>query len=181
MPYPYYNAQPYSMGYNQQNFANAAQPTGGLYCRPVTCIDEVRATQVDFSGNPMVFLDAAHGMAYTKIFNAATGDSEIIQYRRVNAQQVQPVTMEAFSQLQQTVASLRQELDALKKPVKEEYHAESDPQYPDRYSQRRRPYADDYDRGAEQSRLETSEQYLARQKRSTVGADRPEHVSGERD
>lgn len=181
MPYPYYNAQPYSMGYNQQNFANAAQPTGGLYCRPVTCIDEVRATQVDFSGNPMVFLDAAHGMAYTKIFNAATGDSEIIQYRRVNAQQMQPVTMEAFSQLQQTVASLRQELDALKKPVKEEYHAEPDPQYPDRYSQRRRPYADDYDRGAEQPRLETSEQYLARQKRSAVGADRPEYVSGERD
>jgi hypothetical protein len=74
---------------------------------------------------------------------------------------------------------MRRELDAIKNPAKEEYYAEHDPQYSDRYSQRRRPYADDYDRGAEQSRLETSEQYLARQKRSTVGADRPEHVSGE--
>lgn len=178
MPYPYYNPQPFSAGYNQQNFASTPQPTGGLYCRPVTCIDEVRATQVDFSGNPMVFLDAAHGMAYTKIFNAATGDSEIIQYRRVNAQQMQPVTMEAFSQLQKTVGDLRRELDAMKN-VREEYYEQPDPQHPDRYSQRRRPHADDYDRGGEQSRLETGEQYLARQKRSTTGADRPEHVSGE--
>lgn len=181
MPYPYYNPQPFSTGYNQQNFANTPQPTGGLYCRPVTCIDEVRATQVDFSGNPMVFLDAAHGMAYTKIFNAATGDSEIIQYRRVNAQQMQPVTMEAFCQLQKTVGDLRRELDAIKNPVKEEYYEQPDPQYSDRHSQRRRPHADDYDRGGEQPRLETSAEYLARQKRSTAGADRPEYVPGERD
>lgn len=174
MAYPYYNTNPFGMGYQQQN----TQQSSGLFCRPVTCLDEVRATPVDFSGNPMVFLDAAHGMAYTKIFNAATGDSEIIQYRRVNAQQTQPVTMEAFAQLQQTVASLRQELDALKKPVKEEYHAEPDPQYSDRYSQRRRPYADDYDGGGEQPRLETSTEYLARQKRSTAGANRPEYVPG---
>lgn len=180
MPYPYYNAQPYSMGYNQQNFANAAQPTGGLYCRPVTCIDEVRATQVDFSGNPMVFLDAAHGMAYTKIFNAATGDSEIIQYRRVNAQQVQPVTMEVFSQLQKTVTDMRRELDAIKNPAKEECQYEQpDPQYSERYSQRRRPHADDYCRNADQSQPETGAEYPARQKRTAVGADRSEYVPGE--
>lgn len=174
MAYPYYNnPQPFPMNYNSGN------QQSGLFCRPVTCLDEVRATPVDFSGNPMVFLDAAHGMAYTKIFNAATGDSEIIQYRRVNAQQMQPVTMEAFSQLQQTVASLRQELDAIKNPVREEYHEQPDSQYPDRYPQRRRPYADDYDRGAEQPRLETGTEYLARQKRAAAGADRPEHVPGE--
>lgn len=182
MPYPYYNAQPYSMGYNQQNFANTAQNPGGLHCRPVTCIDEVRATQVvDFSGTPMVFLDAAHGMAYTKAFNAATGDSEIIQYRRVNAQQMQPVTMEAFSQLQQTVATLQQKLESIKNVrVKEEYpYEQPDRQYPQCYPQRRKPYADDYADSAEQPQLETSDQYLARQRRSAARADSTEHVQGE--
>ncbi len=173
--YPYYQP-PMMMGYQQP----AQQQQTGLFCRPVTCLEEVRATPVDFSGNPMVFLDAAHGMAYTKIFNSATGDSEIIQYRRVNAQQMQPVTMEAFSQLQQTVIDLRRELDAIKNPVKEEYpYEQHDRQYPQCYPQRRKPYADDYADGTEQPQLETSDQYLARQRRSAARADSTEYVQGE--
>lgn len=174
--YPYYQP-PMMMGYQQP----VQQQQNGLFCRPVTCLDEVRATPVDFSGSPMVFLDAAHGMAYTKAFNSMTGDSEIIQYRRVAAQQPQTVSVEAFAQLQQTVATLQQELDAIKNPrIKEEYQYEQpDRQYPDRYPQRRKPYADDYADSAEQPQFETGDQYLARQRRSAARADGPEHVQGE--
>lgn len=177
MPYPYYNPHPFSAGY-AQNFSNNAPTNDGLFCRMVSCVDEVRATPADFSGKPLVFLDASHGLTYTKVFNPATGESEIGTYRRVNEQQAQPVMMEEFVRLQQMVVSLRQELDAIKKPMKEECYAEPDSQYSDRYSQRRRPHADDYDRSDEHPRIETSEQYLARQKRSAAGTNRAEYVPG---
>lgn len=174
MPYPYYNPHPFSAGYTQ-NFNNA--PTNdGLFCRMVSCVDEVRATPADFSGKPLVFLDASHGLAYTKVFNSATGEIEIGTYRRVNEQQAQPVMMEEFVRLQQMVVSLQRELDAIKKPMKEECYAEPDSQYPDRYSQRGKSYADNYESSTEQPRLETSEQYLARQRRSAVRDDRTEYV-----
>lgn len=175
MPYPYYNPHPFSAGYTQ-NFSNNAPTNDGLFCRMVSCVDEVRATPADFSGKPLVFLDASHGLAYTKMFNSATGEIEIGTYRRVNERQAQPVMMEEFVRLQQMVVSLQQELDAIKKPMKEECYAEPDSQYPDRYSQRGKSYADNYESSTEQPRLETSEQYLARQRRSAVRDDRTEYV-----
>lgn len=174
--YPYHNYQQ-PTGYQQSIFQQFPQQNG-LFCRPVTCLEEVRAVPVDFGGAPMVFLDAAHGMVYTKVFNSMTGEADVVQYQRVNSQPPQTVSFEDFHQLQQTVSQLQQELEGVKyqrKRVREGDY-ESDNRYFESYSQRGKSHADNYDSSTEQSQLETSEQYLARQRRSAVRDDRTEYV-----
>lgn len=101
--YPYLT-MPYS-GINQ------TQPQLGLKGRPVSSIDEVRATSIDFDGSVFFFPDLANKRIYTKQINV-DGTSTLNLYELkpipVEAPVSQYVTREefetAFSQLQQKIA-----------------------------------------------------------------------------
>lgn len=69
----------------QQSFARMpVQPI--LKGRPVTSIDEVRATSVDFDGSISYFPDLANGKIYTKQINM-DGTSKILMYEPVEIPQ----------------------------------------------------------------------------------------------
>lgn len=76
--YPYQTYQPYQ------------QPM--ITCIPVASFEEARAVQTDFSGQPKVMLDAAHGCIYVKYFNQSSGMSEISVYKKVVEQPPLPIT-----------------------------------------------------------------------------------------
>ena len=88
-----------------------AQPQLGLKGRPVSSIDEVRATSIDFDGSVFFFPDLANKRIYTKQINV-DGTSTLNLYELkpipVEAPVSQYVTREefetAFSQLQQKIA-----------------------------------------------------------------------------
>ncbi len=65
MNYPYYNPQ---MMYQQpQMMRNVEQqPQFGIKGRPVSSIEEVRATSIDFDGSVFFFPDLANRKIYTK-------------------------------------------------------------------------------------------------------------------
>ena len=69
----------------QQSYARMpVQPI--LKGRPVTSIDEVRATSVDFDGSISYFPDLANGKIYTKQINM-DGTSKILMYEPVEIPQ----------------------------------------------------------------------------------------------
>lgn len=182
--YPYHNYQQPMMGYQQpmMGYQQPVQPVqqSDIFCRRVSCVDEVRAFPVDFNGSPALFWDVSHGTVYTKAFNPATGESEVVQYQRTNAQKPQTVSIEEFQQLQQTVSDLQQTMSRLMQRQKEEtIYEQPDRQYHDSYPQRCRPDENDYAGGSEQPQFETGRQYLERKRRQAAGADSPEYVQGE--
>lgn len=104
--------QPPQNGFNQfpTNFPamqqNAPQPPTaaprqGFMCIPVTCREQVVATQIPFDGSTTFFVDTAAGMIYAKTFDLNTGAAPIQEYVRVENTQVQPefVPMSMFKEL----------------------------------------------------------------------------------
>lgn len=76
---------PIAQGQMQQPFARTPiQPI--LKGKPVTSIDEVRATSVDFDGSISYFPDLANGRIYTKQINM-DGTSKILMYEPVEIPQ----------------------------------------------------------------------------------------------
>lgn len=101
--YPYLMTPQYNV--------NQPLPQLGLKGRPVSSIDEVRATSIDFDGSVFFFPDLANKRIYTKQINV-DGTSTLNLYELkpipVEAPVSQYVTREefetAFSQLQQKIA-----------------------------------------------------------------------------
>lgn len=111
--------QPPQNGFNQfpTNFPtmqqNAPQPPTaaprqGFMCIPVTCREQVVATQIPFDGSTTFFVDTAAGMIYAKTFDLNTGAAPIQEYVRVEHTQVQPefVPMAMFKELLAKVEQL---------------------------------------------------------------------------
>ena len=63
----------------QQNPVQAptAAPRQGFMCIPVTCREQVVATQIPFDGSTTFFVDTAAGMIYAKAFDPNTGMAPI--------------------------------------------------------------------------------------------------------
>lgn len=94
----------------QQNSVQAptAAPRQGFMCIPVTCREQVVATQIPFDGSTTFFVDTAAGMIYAKAFDPNTGMAPIQEYVRVEHTQVQPefVPMTMFKELLAKVEQL---------------------------------------------------------------------------
>lgn len=94
----------------QQNPVQAptAAPRQGFMCIPVTCREQVVATQIPFDGSTTFFVDTAAGMIYAKAFDPNTGMAPIQEYVRVEHTQVQPefVPMAMFKELLAKVEQL---------------------------------------------------------------------------
>lgn len=94
----------------QQNPMQAltAAPRQGFMCIPVTCREQVVATQIPFDGSTTFFVDTAAGMIYAKTFDLNTGAAPIQEYVRVEHTQVQPefVPMAMFKELLAKVEQL---------------------------------------------------------------------------
>ena len=97
--YPYYTAPQFY----QQRYPTLEQPQPqiGIKGRPVTSIDEVRATTIDFDGSVFYFPDLANKRIYTKQINI-DGTSTLNTYElkpMINNSQNQYVTREEFERL----------------------------------------------------------------------------------
>lgn len=94
----------------QQNPVQAptAAPRQGFMCIPVTCREQVVATQIPFDGSTTFFVDTAAGVIYAKTFDLNTGAAPIQEYVRVEHTQVQPefVPMAMFKELLAKVEQL---------------------------------------------------------------------------
>lgn len=94
----------------QQNPVQAptVAPRQGFMCIPVTCREQVVATQIPFDGSTTFFVDTAAGMIYAKAFDPNTGMAPIQEYVRVEHTQVQPefVPMGMFKELLAKVEQL---------------------------------------------------------------------------
>lgn len=131
--YPMYQYQPQQMGYQpqmqpmyqpyqpQMQPQQAQQADAMLYCRMVASADEARGVPVDFNGRPMVFPHLSAGRIYVKAFDVGSGSAVFREFRMVDdAQETQtavkdpPAPMSAVQALEQTVARLQEELQALK-------------------------------------------------------------------
>lgn len=85
-----------------------AAPRQGFMCIPVTCREQVVATQIPFDGSTTFFVDTAAGMIYAKTFDLTTGAAPIQEYVRMEPAQVQPefVPMGMFRELLAKVEQL---------------------------------------------------------------------------
>ena len=94
----------------QQNPVQAptAAPRQGFMCIPVTCREQVVATQIPFDGSTTFFVDTAAGVIYAKAFDPNTGMAPIQEYVRMEHTQVQPefVPMGMFKELLAKVEQL---------------------------------------------------------------------------
>ena len=102
--YPYYTAPQY---YPQMRYVPAEQTQPQIKGRPVTSIEEVRATTIDFDGSVFFFPDLANKRIYTKQINY-DGTSTINTYEllpTLNNSEPQFVTRDEFDKL---IAQLHQ-------------------------------------------------------------------------
>lgn len=114
--------------------ATQAQPAG-LAGRMVTSREEALGVPVDFSGQPMLFPDLAHGVVYVKVFNAGTGASDFREYRLQTGDTELPTgeamkadvswaKAEDLEKLREETRQIREDIAAMKrarKKVVEEY------------------------------------------------------------
>lgn len=77
--------QPAQMPMQQQAQMPAAMP-----CRLVSCIEEVKASPADLSGEPALFYNPHAGIFYTKALDRATGRTDVQTYGRLQPEQEQP-------------------------------------------------------------------------------------------
>lgn len=108
----------YSNYYQQQLMRNVI-PQQGLKGRPVSSLDEVRATAVDFDGSISYFPSLANDTIYTKQINL-DGTSSIKIYELVETPSTQAAAFPAMNNLvtkeefSKTINSLLQEIAQLK-------------------------------------------------------------------
>lgn len=95
--------------------AQMAPQTPGMALRPVTSLQEVAASQINFDGSAHWFYDTAGDKIYSKTFDFNTGTAPIVTYvREQPAPPVQFVTVEAFEALMQDLQDVKSELDKLR-------------------------------------------------------------------
>ena len=98
----YQPSQPSTANYQSQ----IRQPVGGLKGRPVSSIDEARASSVDFDGSVFYFPDLANKCIYTKQINM-DGTATLLMYELKEIpvpQQPNFITREEF---ENTIAQLK--------------------------------------------------------------------------
>lgn len=80
-------AQQMMQGMQPMQMMQPAQQTQqGMACRPVSCIDEVRAWPVDLSGAPLIFYNPQAQRFYTKTLNTMTGSSAVVEFEPTQPQ-----------------------------------------------------------------------------------------------
>lgn len=122
--YPYYpQQQPVYQPRPVYQYVDQAQPQLGIKGRPVSSIEEARATSIDFDGSVFYFPDLANKRIYTKQINM-DGTSTLNVYEWKNEPAVnspQYVTREEF---EATLAQLKQAISSTEQPAKKEPVAE---------------------------------------------------------
>ena len=101
----------------QQQMVRPAYPSSGLYSnriRPVSSLDEARASVIDFDGSVFYFPDAANKKIYTKQINL-DGTSLLNMYVLQEIPTTpQPDTYVSKDEFQQTVSLLLGEINKMK-------------------------------------------------------------------
>lgn len=131
MPYPYnypnYGAFNTIPSYNPQGFAAVAPQTApttqggvnapsGFLCRPVTSKAQAEVEQIPFDGSTTYFVDTANGKIYAKTFNFSNGTAPLVTYIREEEKPVvQYAPADAVEALRAEVASLKEEIESMKK------------------------------------------------------------------
>lgn len=103
---PQYAAIPYAP---QQRMPYVEQPQIGIKGRPVSSIEEVKATSIDFDGSVFFFPDLANKKIYTKQINLdGTSTLNVYELKNIPIETVQFVTREEFetvlAQLKEKIA-----------------------------------------------------------------------------
>lgn len=117
MDYPQYYQQPpqqpqqqFYGGYQRQ--AQQIQPTApGYVCKPVASREEAAATSTDYFSLGVIMPDLGHDMVYLKRFNAKSGESEFMDFKRIVPEQAPTVEYATKADLD----ALRAELAPKKK------------------------------------------------------------------
>lgn len=121
--FPYFPQQ--QQQYPYATMPRMEQPYVGIKGRPVSSIEEVKATSIDFDGSVFVFPDLANKKIYTKQINL-DGTSTLNTYELKNPPPVIDntslfVTREEFNnaieQLKEKIAPPHQEVTQQQKPV----------------------------------------------------------------
>ena len=124
--YNYYpittNPQVSQQSYNP--YLRQAPPQTGLKGRPVSSLEEVRASSIDFDGSVFYFPDMANRRIYTKQINidgtATLNVYELIELKNEPKEGIVLPSMEKFvtkEELQQVLAQFRQSLDEKTAPT----------------------------------------------------------------
>ena len=118
--YNYYpittNPQVSQQSYNP--YLRQAPPQTGLKGRPVSSLEEVRASSIDFDGSVFYFPDMANRRIYTKQINidgtATLNVYELIELKNETKEGIALPSMDKFvtkEELQQVLTQFRQSLD----------------------------------------------------------------------
>lgn len=124
--YNYYpitaNPQVSQQSYNP--YLRQAPPQTGLKGRPVSSLEEVRASSIDFDGSVFYFPDIANKRIYTKQINidgtAVLNVYELIELKNETKESIVLPSMDKFvtkEELQQVLAQFRQSLDEKTAPT----------------------------------------------------------------
>ena len=93
----------------------------GMMMRPVTSLQEAAASQINFDGTAHWFYDTSADRLYSKTFDFQTGTAPIITYvREQPAPVVRYATVEVVESLVNEIQNLKNELDMLRKGVRNE-------------------------------------------------------------
>lgn len=102
---PNMGTAPYSGG-----FTAGVQTLKG---RQVASVDEVKAAQVDFSGNISYYPCPNQNVIYAKYLDMNTGSAIILEFRPQPVQQPQYADMNAVRTLEQRIANIEQALGGM--------------------------------------------------------------------
>ena len=100
----YYSPTPTQMTTYQQPLRQ--QPAVGLKGRPVSSIDEARASTIDFDGSVFYFPDLANKRIYTKQINL-DGTASLLMYELKEIPAEPPVTFVTREEFENTINQLK--------------------------------------------------------------------------
>lgn len=114
--------------YNQQSYyqptyrPQTATPALGLKGRPVSSIDEARASSIDFDGTVFYFPDIANQRIYTKQINL-DGTATLLMYelKEIPKEQPQETNFITREEFENTIAQLKNLLPRAQQSSETEY------------------------------------------------------------
>ena len=122
--YPITTNPPVSQQSYNNPYLRQAPPQTGLKGRPVSSLEEVRASSIDFDGSVFYFPDMANKRIYTKQINidgtATLNVYELIELKNETKEGIALPSMDNFvtkEELQQVLAQFRQSLDEKTAPT----------------------------------------------------------------
>lgn len=119
--YPQQQQSPQQSQYQQSSLSNYMRPQmqSGLKGRPVTSLEEARASTIDFDGSIFYFPDLANKRIYTKQINMdGTSTLNMYELKDVPAEQPpMPVNFVTREEFEAAIRELRASLVPAKEPV----------------------------------------------------------------